>query len=397
MRQMEAAGTTLRKATAGTTDAEGEPVSFDDQLKKQEYSPQQIDAIHGILNSNPPDAYKNLHKGGAQQRKIAQGALQGQANIDHALQGEGTADDKLARVEDVDPGVADTLRGLNDYAIDPHDTGRIQDRSRYLRMMHQLNSNWKESNYKIVQKYHDPNSSEGLRVQRISTLDGHLWSLNNTLENIPETDKVPTRVMEKWKAGLYSGDPKWDELYTAIRNIATDTIAIETGSGRPAVSLVTAQVRHMLPSNSPASIRAQTLIDMRGAYGQILALRDQFRGEVGDPNASLPFASPDTNTKYLAWLRQNPYTGEMPADAPQSMLGVGKKPGGKLPDWIVKTTPDRPGQELAPLTVDQIHRGWDQLDEFNRTMHDNPGDQETPRKAQWLRLRLGMFADRGSI
>jgi hypothetical protein len=444
MRQMDAANTTLRKATAGqtdaeeasefgdtsasggagaggagaaggfrlpsvganagatasavTTDAEGEPAAgLDDQLKKQEYSPAQIDAIHGILNDAPPDAYKNLHKGGAQQRKIAQGALQAQAQLDQTLHGDGTPDEKLQAIRDnVDTGIADTLQGLHDYTIDPHDVGQIKDRARYMKMMAGLDPKWKEGNYKIVQKYHDPNSAEGLRVQRVSSLDGALWSLNNVLERIPETDKVPTRVLQKWRAGVYSGDPKWDELYTALRNIATDTIAIETGSGRPAVNLVNAQVAHMLPSNSPASIRAQTMTDLRTGYGQIHALRDQFRSEVGNPNAELPFASPDTNAKYLAWLRQNPYTGEMPTDAPPSLLGVGKKPTA-LPDWIVKTTPDRPGQELTPLTIQQIHDGWDQLDKFERMMHENPGDQDTPRKAQWLRMRLGMFTDRGSI
>jgi hypothetical protein len=442
MRQMDAANTTLRKATAGQTDAEeasefgdtsasggagagGAPGGFrlpsvgadagatasavtsdaegapaaglDDQLKKQEYSPAQIDAIHGILNDTPPDAYKTLHKGGAQQRKIAQGALQAQAQLDQTLHGDGTPEDKLAAIHDnIDPGIADTLQGLHDYTIDPHDTGQIKDRARYLKMMAGLDPSWKEGNYKIVQKYHDADKPEGVKVQRVASLDQHLWSLNNVLERIPETDKVPERVLEKWRAGAWSGDPKWDELYGAIRNVAIDTLAIETGGNRPPVTLVNDLVRHMLATSSPASIRAQAMVDMRGAYGQINNLRNQFRSEVGNPTAELPFLDRDTNTKYLAWLRQNPYTGEMPKDAPQSMLGISKTPT-KLPDWIVKTTPDRPGQELAPLTIDQIKRGWDQLDEFNRIMHANPGDQDTPRKAQWLRMRLGMFADRGSI
>jgi hypothetical protein len=442
MRQWDAANTTLRKATAGTTDAEeaaefgdtsasgggaggtagafrlpsvgadagatasaatsdaeAQPAAgLDDQLKKQEYSPAQIDAIHGILNDTPPDAYKTLHKGGAQQRKIAQGALQAQAQLDQTLHGDGTPDEKLAAIRDnIDPGIADTLQGLHDYTIDPHDTGAIKDRARYIKMMAGLDPNWKEGNYKIVQKYHDADKPEGIRVQRVASLDQHLWSLNNVLERIPETDKVPERVLAKWRAGAWSGDPKWDELYGAIRNVAIDTLSIESGSSRPPVTLINDLVRHMLPTSSPAAIRAQAMIDMRGAYGQIHNLRNQFRSEVGNPNAELPFLDRETNDKYLAWLRANPYTGEMPSDAPPSMQAISKKPGKDLPSWMVRTTPDRPGQELPPLSIKQIHDGWDKLDEFKRTMEANPGDQETPRQAQWLRMRLGMFADRGSI
>jgi hypothetical protein len=442
MRQSEAGNTTLRKATAGQTDADeaaefgdtsasgggaglgaaggfrlpsagedagpqtasaaetdagAEQENFDDHLKKHEYTPDQVSAIHGILNDEPPDAYKGLNKKGAQYHKISKGALEGQATIDHELQGEGTPDEKLARVESTDQGVADTLRGLHDYTIDPKELGSIKNRPRYIKMMASLDPKWKEGNYAIVQKYHDPNKVEGMRVQRVASLDQHLWSLNNVLERIPETDKVPPRVMKAWIAGHYSGDPTWDELYGAIRNVAVDTLAIETGGNRPPVTLINDMVRHMLPTSSPASIRAQAMIDMRGAYGQIHNLRSQFRSEIGNPNAELPFLDRETNNKYLAWLRANPYTGEMPPDAPSSMLAISKKPGATLLPGLVKTTPDRPGMELRPLTVPEIRQGWDKLDEYKKTMEANPSDQETPRLAQWLRMRLGMFADRDSI
>jgi hypothetical protein len=149
----------------------------------------------------------------------------------------------------------------------------------------------------------------------------------------------------------------------------------------------------MLQTNSPVSIRAQTLIDMRAAYGNVVTLRDQFRGETGDPNAQLPFMGRDVNDKFLAYMRQNPHTGEMPADAPQSLLAVGKKLNPKdMPPGMRPTTAEHPGDELPPMTKAEIYEAWDNLDELNRQNTD-----ASRKKAQWLRQRLGYFADRGTI
>jgi hypothetical protein len=44
------------------------------------------------------------------------------------------------------------------------------------------------------------------------------------------------------------------------------------------------------------------------------------------------------------------------------------------------------------LTKQQITQGWDKLDELTKK-----GDPESMRQAQWLRERMGIFADRGSL
>lgn len=375
---------------------------FVDGLKKQlGLSDEQADAARDLAaGGNGGAAYDKLRKNKSRAAQelaapINRAADAMKARLDQRLHDPNMSrEDKLHELSQISPEKADLVRGLLDYGADSDKLPAAHgERERLMGYALAINPRWKAGNFKIVQKYHDANTSEGLRVQRVSSLDSAFWSLNSVVGHMSETDKIPTNVMRQWLAGHYSGDPKWDELYSAIRGIAIDTIAIQTGSGRPALNLVRDMVKHMLTTNSPASIRAQALVDARGAYGQIVTLRQQFRDEVGDPHAQLPFFNPDVGEKFQAWLRMNPYTGQIPEDAPSSIRGVGKSTDQKnLPSWIRRTTPEHPGQELAPLTKDQIRQGWDKLDELNRL-----GTPEARAQAQWLRERLGIFADRGTL
>jgi hypothetical protein len=392
----EQTGTAIAQADTGEAEGGDDAEAFDAMEQKkhtafgQPITPETIQlgrqAYHGDFDPKELKATRGLVEGVASDLR---------QSVEKIASGPGDAQTKLDRIEKLDPTTGDKLKGLLDYSLDPEKDlpAAHQARENLTTLAHSINPNWKSSTFAIVKKYHDANTSEGLRVQRVSSLDGALWSLNNVLGRLPEGEKVPANVMKAWIAGHLSGDPKWDELYTSIRNIAQDTIAIETGSGRPAVTLVNDMLKHMLATNSPTSIRSQAIIDMRTAYGQVVTLRDQFRSETGDPNAQLPFLGRDVNDKFLAYMRQNPHTGEMPSDAPQSLLAVGKKLNPKdMPPGMRPTTAEHPGDELPPMTKAEIYEAWDKLDELNRQ-----GTDVARKKAQWLRERLGYFADRGTI
>lgn len=389
----------VAQADTGTvTDATTNEDFSDDLQKKLGMTPQELEVARAVAGHEDNSIYDNLKKAKTPDASKARARIDNAADAIRKRAGNILHDDKLSpeqkveQLSHVTPNDADRLGGLLDYSLDPDKIPAAKgERERMVTMAKAANKNWKQGTYKIVQKYHDANTKEGVIIQRVSSLDGAMFSLNQAMLKLSETDKVTTNMIKSWIDGKFIGDPKFFELYTAIRDIAQDTMAIQSGTGRPAVTSVNQMVQHMLVSSSPAQIRSQVMIDMRAAYGNVKTLRDQYREEVGDPHAKLPFFGRDVDDKFNAYLRQNPYTGEMPEDAPASLRGVGKTPK-TLPGWITKTTADHPGQELKPLTKNQIRAGWDKLDELNQRT-----DPESRRQAQWLRERLGMFADRGSL
>jgi hypothetical protein len=369
-------------ASAATSDAEEDPESLEDQLKKQEYTPAQIDAIHGILNDEPPDAYKALHKGGAQQRKIAQGALQAQAQLDHTLQGEGTPEEKLAAIHDnIDPGVADTLQGLHSYTTDPAALGSPNKRDRYVKMMASLDPKWKSNGFKLIQQYEQSNQPQVKTVQRVSAFLPAVESLNSAMLQIPEDQKIAPNTLKKVYANTWTGDPTYTQIYTAIQNVLNETSAIQN-QGVPRVGQTKARAQEMLNTMSPAQIRVQLLEDAKASYGYVRSINDNFKEIVGDPKVQAPFYPKSIENDYKAILRMNPYTGEVPKDASGVVRATGRPHTDTHPSWL------KSDQAWTPLTEPQVIEGRKQIKE-----NLNSPDPAVQAKIQRIRQRLGIFAE----
>jgi hypothetical protein len=394
-------------AQAGQTGAPPVPsspapdASYTDNLKKtQGLTDQEAEIAQGLVNGEQDGNYQNLVKNAAKDRnllaakaKIDRAADTMRASVHRIAHGSDDRDTKINQISNISPQLGDKLRGLLDYSIDPNkDLGTVHDRKSIMDFAHEVDPSYKSDNYRIAQKYHDPNTREGLVVQRVGSLTGALGSLNSSLTRLPEDQKIPLNQIEDLIADRYSGDPRWQEAYSAIRNVAQEVAAIESGSGRPPVSLVNNMVRHMMQTGSPAQIRSQIMTDVRSAHAYIKPIQEQWRLDTGNPTGKLPFLSQGVEDQIGAYLRSNPYTGVMPADAPASLLAVGRQQPKTFPSWLQRTTRDHPGQDLPPLTKQQITQGWDKLDELTKK-----GDPESMRQAQWLRERMGIFADRGSL
>ena len=284
------------------------------------------------------------------------------------------AQKKLDAIREVDPNIADTIDGLRNYNINPVSLG--SQRNHLTRLASQVDGNYKEGFYGIAQKYRDPNTKEGTVMQRTGTLPMATLNVLNALKNISETDKIPKRVLESFAAEYYTGDPKYAQLYSALRMFATDAVAVSMGTGTPRVTLVNDLIKHMTATGSPASIRAQLLTDLRTAHAYINNTDKQWQTETGQSRHAPGFL-PENANMLDAMLRMNPYTGQVPSDAPDTLKGVGRttKPTGKdRPSWL------KPGQDWEPMT-----RG--QVDAARRWLHDNPND---PR-AQQVREQMGLL------
>ena len=361
-------------------------------VRQQKLTPQELEAAQGLVNREPTALYGDLAK--AKNNKAAQI----KAKVDHAAdtihseinriagdRGQ-TQEQKLEALGQIVPGKAGLLSGLLDYSIVPERDipAAGGEREHLISLARQINPNWKPGNARIAQKYHDPNSREGLIVQRTGSLAGSLFSVNSAALRIPLDSKITTNQINDLIANRFTGDPRWVEYYSAIRNVAQEVVAIETG-GKPAVTLVNNMVKHMMQTANPAQILAQIQVDVRSAYGFIKPLREQWRQEIGDPKADLPFLSKSNDAALRAYLRSNPYRGLMPSDAPASLRAVSRPKGEPKPSWLTKD------MDWEPLTEDDVKRGRMELDIFEKGPNRN--DPKEQAKAQRIRKRLGIFAD----
>jgi hypothetical protein len=289
---------------------------------------------------------------------------------DIAANREMSPQEKLDKMREISPVIADAVDGLRNYTVNPVSLGKM--RGIGTRLASQVDPNYKEGFYQIAQKYRDPNTKEGQVMSRTATLPIAALSVLNALKDMSETDKIPKRVIESFGAEYYTGDPKYAQLYSALRMFATDAVAVSMGSGTPRVTLVNDLIKHMAASGSPAQIRTQLLTDLRTSFSYIHNVDEQWRTETGQSRHAPGFA-PHNYNMLDSMLRMNPYTGQVPKDAPDILKGVGRSKPETRPSWM------KEGQDWEPMTRAQV-------DGARRWLHDNPDD---PR-AQAIREQMGL-------
>jgi hypothetical protein len=284
-----------------------------------------------------------------------------------------TPQQKLDMLSEFDAPTAEAVKGLMEYRTNPVSLGKM--RSPMTRLAQQIsNGGYNEGYYHTAQKYRDPNTREGQVVDRTATLPVAIETVLDGLKEHSETQKIPSKVVEQFKNEYYEGDPKYSKVYSGIRMFATDAIGIASG-GKPPVTSVNDLIRHMYSTSSPAQIRSQMQTDAKTALAYIQNLNDRWRADTNnpDPNALAPGVTRESMNRLDAIMRMNPYTGQMPDDAPSSLRAVGKpKPTGKdRPSWM------KEGQDYTPMTREDVDywKGW---------LKDNSND---PR-AQAIREQL---------
>lgn len=284
-----------------------------------------------------------------------------------------TPEQKLEMMRQFDPATADALKGLIDYRTNPVSLGST--RKNMVTLAQQVSGGkYNEGYYHVAQKYRDPNTREGQVVDRTATLPVAVETVLDGLKEHNEAQKIPSKVFEQFKNEYYEGDPKYSKVYAGLRMFATDAIGIASG-GKPPVTSVNDLLKHMYTTSSPAQIRTQMQTDAKTALAYIHNLNERWRTDTGqtDPNVLAPGVTKESMARLDAIMRMNPYTGQMPEDAPDSLKAVGKpKPTGKdRPSWL------KEGQDYTPMARDDVDywRGW---------LKDNP---DHPR-AQLIREQM---------
>jgi hypothetical protein len=381
--------------TEGAPANEPPPKSELDDAARQHYGLTDlgIREAHNVLNGDPSQSYQGLGNANPSGRlKVDRYATDMRNRINAIAQepytpaAEGMSDPnqksspegKLRRIRAIDPTYAQGIEGILSYQEDPKDIS-TKTNARYHQMIlaQQINKNYRPGNYAIIQKYHDPNSKEGVILRRASSLPMAVTQLVYSLKPMSETDKIPANQLDLFLADHWTGDPKWAQLHTNIRQVATEAVAIEMGTGTPRVTMINEQIKHMVASGSPAQIRAQAIALLRNANAAVVQTNGQFKEETGDPTRNAPGIFKSSMDITDALLRMNPYTGKMPDDAPDVLKGADKIITGK-PSWLTK------GQDYKPMTREQIDEGKQWIKE-----NQNNPDPQNQKKLQWLRERIG--------
>lgn len=265
-------------------------------------------------------------------------------------------EEKLERIRQISPEIADTAQGLLDYRLNP-DTLPSKTKGMLTQLANQLsNGGYNQGMYKLAQKYLDPNTREGAIVDRTSTLPAAMLGVLKALKPLSETDKIPKKFWDQLKSDHYTGDDKYRNLYSALRIFAFDAVGIALGGAKPAVTSVNDFLAHMTPTSSPAQIRSQVVTDVSTAYATLQSVNNRWSTDIRKPGALAPGITAENMDRFDAFLRMNPHTGEMPADADDTLKAVGKPhPGDKeRPSWMTEK------EAASPLTRKQVNqwRAW---------------------------------------
>lgn len=351
-----------------------------------------MDFAHARYNGDPDPSGREVKKGSTVDNQInaAQAAIAADVNRianEKPVEGETPAAFKQRRLEQLrktDPQTARDVEGLLNYQTDPKGlTTAKGERKRAVNLVRAFDPKWNQNGYAIVQKYHDPSNPTVRTIQRVSAFLPAINELNSALLRVDPASHPLGAAATKLYNQTWTGNDVYPQIYSAIVNVIQEEQAIISGTGRPSVSIARDRARHMLETMSPAQIQSQLFEDAAAAYGNVKNINSQFKQELGDPNAQLPFYPKEAEREYRAILRMNPHTGELPADAPGNVLAAQPPPGRAVPKWVKDQ-----GLDWKPLTEQQVRDGRRMIRKYQ-----NSTDPKTQADVQRIRARLGMFAE----
>ena len=294
----------LKKAMPGATDKEVEAARA---VASGEEMPDVSDAKQARIN-----ALASKIRGGIKQ--IAeQPAAPGDIAAEQA---------KIDRIKKIDFGKGSMLDSIIHYKQDP-DKLPIKGREKLLELAHSIRHNYDPGKYKAVEQFSLPSSVENRTVSRASGMLQGYVSVLRALKPFEEGQKIPSNVVQAWVAGHWSGDPKYYELESAIAQMGQETSAVTTG-GVPRQGLTKMLLNEVSRTASPAQIRSALLTHMRNGWAFIDGYQRQYDNLTGGGDFVPGLGGRDNWNLFSSILRMNPYTGEVPEDAPDELRDVGK-------------------------------------------------------------------------
>jgi hypothetical protein len=191
-------------------------------------------------------------------------------------------DEKLKRIDALNPQRAATLRGLLDYSTDPktfstRSTGP-GNRGELIAQAGQINPKYNESNFATIDKFKRDNLP---KLAATATMAQSMIQVYKALKEFKEGETYPRAVLNQLIDNKYLRDDKYARLYQAVNDYAINTAMVQGGGSQARVTLVKNLLQHMDATASPWQIRSQMDVDTNGAYARVQALNDQWRSMTG--------------------------------------------------------------------------------------------------------------------
>jgi hypothetical protein len=297
-----------------------------------------------------------------------------------------TQDEKLQKIEDLNPERGSTLRGMLDYSIDPNKdlsmrSGVSGNRPQLEAQAKLINPKYNPANFATIDKLKKDSIP---KLAATATMAQSMIQVYKALKEFKEGDTFPRAYINQLVSNNYNRDDKYSRLYQAINDYATSTSMVQTGTGQIRVTLVKNLLEHMHATSSPWQVRSQMDVDTNGAYARIQALNDQWRSMTGRTDNIPGFL--DNADRIITAFKEhvNKKTGQVDTDAPKDVVPNEVKALNKIP-----SAQDRPygrtkADERPPIPQDRIDQMKKRIDDYDR--NPNPADRD---KVQRYREILG--------
>jgi len=294
-------------------------------MERYELSPEGMRAAKDIVATGKPlgmtDAGARLtHKEGFDKVQSAASDMNGQIDA-FANNPSLSTDQKMAGIRAINPNLARQVDGLRDYSNDP----KSKDQQRAVNLAEAVsNGQYHASNYKIITDLKDSSKQSGKIINRVNLEASGMQQLVDAVKDLNLGDPIPKQQIEMLLADHWNGDNKYGKIYSALRNMSTEVSAV-TGQGSVRVTLVDKLLKEAHPYSSAAQILGQMQIEMSSALQQMNTVERDWKrlGGVGPA----PLIDPTIKNIFRSYLHMNPWTGEVPSDAPTEVLATGRKGG----------------------------------------------------------------------
>jgi len=328
----------------------------------------------GLVNGKTPNQVAQQAKKGGQQALVRydNAANELKQRIDNAVRGEGSEAEKLAKLEQISPYAAGTVRGLANYEKDLNKMPSAV-RERYYNWTKAISGQYNPGLFNQAQDFHNPAKPSMKIMTKADALANNAAQIWAGTYNRDEDTNIPKETIKMWLAGNWKGDPEYAVIGEALQNFQINANSIQSQRGSPYVTLVQMMVDRAGPNVSPRTIRAVVQTVMSDVFSHVNAGQNNW--ETYNKQTIIPGMTPSAWKIFSDISRANPYNGAVASDSHIALLGANKDPS-----KAAKSVRGNDEQNYVPLTAQQARSVRDKIKELE-------ADQSPRARAQAQVLR----------
>jgi hypothetical protein len=350
-----------RATPEGTPRAPGGPPSGDFNAalaRRSNLSPQQMEAVREEVETGKPSAGTESLREGKQTgfdtdilRQNKQAVDTTNAQIDRIIDDPRMSpDQKMLEIARINKGVAQQIRDLGRYRIDPNEPGVANRTTMSNRARRLFGDRFQPANFKAIQDFKKEDSQGNKVLGRAGGMTEAALRVLSQLRERNESDLIPKDFFDRFVAGTYDpSDTKWAGLYDALLQFDQQFQGLQSGTGTARVGPSMEWIRKINTALSPAQLRTAIYQNVADAYNVLNTHESNWERLLGRRDELIPGITPHNYRAMRDLVRMDPKTGIMPADSTNEVLSVSRSPG-----QAQKEFRNRP----PPLTMKEIREDY---------------------------------------